>query len=218
MNTAIIFDMDGTIIDSEPLYTKAEIRLFAEYNVIIPKEDLHLFRGCSETDFFNLSMSRYKISEKKSIFIEKGRRYVKEEFKKGLSFMPGFHDLIFNIKNKHQTALVTASPRHNLDWVCEIMNLNNYFDCIISGEDCKYNKPHPQPYLDMMEMLNVKPQNTIIVEDSIHGLNSALSSKAHVIAIRGSVSDDSLNKSHKIISSLSEITNKLIDELLQKKL
>ena len=63
MNTAIIFDMDGVILDTEPLYTRAEIRLFHEYGVNIPEEDWSLFRGCSEEDFFNLSMQRYKINE-----------------------------------------------------------------------------------------------------------------------------------------------------------
>ena len=52
MNTAVIFDMDGVIIDTEPLYTKAEIRLFDEYGVKVPEEDWSLFRGCTEQDFF----------------------------------------------------------------------------------------------------------------------------------------------------------------------
>ena len=94
-NTAVIFDMDGVIIDTEPLYTRAEIRLFAEYGVQIPKKDLYLFRGRSEKDFFDLSMKHYQISENKNIFIEKGRKYFREEFIKGLSFMPGFHALFF---------------------------------------------------------------------------------------------------------------------------
>ena len=74
-NFAVIFDMDGVVIDTEPLYTKAEIRLFGEYGVEIPKEDWPLFRGCAEKDFFDLSMTRYNISEDKNVFIEKGRKY-----------------------------------------------------------------------------------------------------------------------------------------------
>jgi len=61
-NSAVIFDMDGVILDTEPLYTKAEIRLFGEYGVTIPEEDWSLFRGCAEQDFFDLSMKRYKIT------------------------------------------------------------------------------------------------------------------------------------------------------------
>ena len=53
MNTAVIFDMDGVIIDTEPLYTRAEIKLFREYGIEIPKEDWSLFRGCSEEDLLD---------------------------------------------------------------------------------------------------------------------------------------------------------------------
>ncbi|SVA92829.1 uncharacterized protein METZ01_LOCUS145683, partial [marine metagenome] len=83
--------MDGVVLDTEPLYTKAEIRLFGEYGVIIPEEDWPLFRGCTERDFFDLSMKRYHITEDRHIFMEKGREYVRDEFKKSLAFMPGFH-------------------------------------------------------------------------------------------------------------------------------
>ena len=70
MNTAVIFDMDGVILDTEPLYTRAEVRLFDEYGVHIPKEDWSLFRGCSEEDFFNLSMQRYKVNENMTVFMD----------------------------------------------------------------------------------------------------------------------------------------------------
>ena len=79
---AILFDLDGITIDTEPLYTRAEIRLFGEYGVKIPKKDLHLFRGCSEDKFFDLSMKRYGITESRDIFINRGRQYVIDEFNK----------------------------------------------------------------------------------------------------------------------------------------
>ncbi len=100
INSAVIFDMDGVIIDTEPLYTRAEIRLFGEYGVEIPKEDWPLFRGCAEQDFFDLSMARYNIIEDKNVFIEKGREYVKVEFRRGLAFMPGFHKLHARVQKR----------------------------------------------------------------------------------------------------------------------
>ena len=171
---AVLFDMDGVTIDTEPLYTQAEIRLFGEYGVEIPKEDWFLFRGCSENTFFDLSMDRYGITEDKKVFIEKGRRYVLEEFKKNIPFIPGFKSLIKRISTKYITGLVTASPIKSLNFIRNKINLDNYFKYILSGEETEKNKPHPHPYTEMMLRIGVKPQNTIIIEDSILGLRSAL--------------------------------------------
>ena len=216
--SAVIFDMDGVIIDTEPLYTKAEIRLFGEYGVTIPEEDWSLFRGCAEQDFFDLSMEHYHITEDKDVFMAKGREYVRDEFTKNMSFMPGFHDLHGRVQKHHKIGLVTASPSYNLDWLQGLIGLNDLFQHIISGDDTARNKPHPDPYLTMMTRLNVKPENTVIIEDSLHGLRSALSAGCHVIAKRGSVTEEKLATAHRIVSNLKEITLEFIEELLQEKI
>ncbi len=89
---------------------------------------------------------------------------------------------------------------------------------IISGDETTRNKPHPEPYLAMMKKLNVLPTNSVIIEDSLHGLQAGLSSGAHVIAKTGSVPKKDLIIAHKIVSHLHEITDKLIGELLQEPL
>ena len=214
-NSAVIFDMDGVILDTEPLYTRAEIRLFGEYGVAMPEEDWSLFRGCAEQDFFNLSMKRYKITEDKNVFMEKGRAYVRDEFKKSLAFMPGFHRLHKMVKQHYHIGLVTASPRHNLDWLRTLIELDDLFEHIISGDDTNKNKPHPEPYLAMMSRLGVEPKKTVIIEDSLHGVQSGLASGAFVIAKTGSVPDSQLSIAHRIISHLDEITHNMIEELLR---
>ena len=216
-NFAVIFDMDGVVLDTEPLYTKAEIRLFGEYGVEIPKEDWSLFRGCAEQDFFDLSMARYNITEDKNVFIEKGREYVKDEFRKGLAFMPGFHKLYSQVKKQYNTGLVTASPRHNIDFVCGLVDLDNIFEHIISGDETLRNKPHPEPYFAMMKKLNVLPINSVIIEDSLHGLQAGLASGAHVIAKTGSVPNKDLSIAHLIVTHLDKITNDVLEEILQER-
>ena len=214
-NKAVLFDMDGVVLDTEPLYTKAEIRLFGEYGVLIPEEDWSLFRGCSEQDFFDLSMKRYHITEDRHIFMEKGREYVRDEFKKSLAFMPGFHKLHKLVIQHYSIGLVTASPRHNLNWLQTLINLDELFEHIISGDESKKNKPHPEPYLIMMEKLSVKPENVVVIEDSLHGIQAALASGAAVIAKTGSVPESDLSNAHRIITHLNEITHNMIEDLLQ---
>ena len=214
-NFAIIFDMDGVVIDTEILYTRAEIRLFGEYGVEIPEEDWPLFRGCAEEDYFDLSMKRYNIVEDKNVFIKKGREYVKDEFQRGLAFMPGFHKLHSRVQKQYSTGLVTASPRHNIDFLCGLIDLDNIFEYIISGDETLRNKPHPEPYLAMMKKLNVLPINSVIIEDSLHGLLAGLASGARVIAKTGSIPDKDLSIAHLIVTHLDQITNDVLEDLLQ---
>ena len=216
-NFAVIFDMDGVVIDTEPLYTRAEIRLFGDYGVEIPEEDWPLFRGCAEEDFFDLSMKRYNIVEDKNVFIKKGREYVKDEFQRGLTFMPGFHKLHSRVQKQYSTGLVTASPQRNIDFLCELIDLDNIFKHIISGDETIRNKPHPEPYFAMMKKLNVLPINSVIIEDSLHGLQAGLASGARVIAKTGSVPDKDLSIAHLVITHLDEITNDVLEELLQER-
>jgi HAD superfamily hydrolase (TIGR01509 family) len=209
--------MDGVIIDTEPLYAKAEIKLFREYGVEIPNEDWVLFRGCNEESFYDLSMSRYGITENRKFFIEKGRKYVMAEFENNLKFMEGFNSFHKSLCKKGiKTALVTASPKKMFNFIDNKLGLNKLFNAVVSGGMTENNKPHPAPYLLAMEMLNVLPQNTIVIEDSVHGLNSGLSSGAFVVGYRGSVPESELEIAHLIINNHTELSIEILLNLLQK--
>ena len=148
--------------------------------------------------------------------VEKGRGYVRDEFKKSLSFMPGFHKLHKLVTQRYSIGLVTASPRHNLNWLQTLINLDELFEHIISGDETDKNKPHPEPYLCMMERLCVKPENVVIIEDSLNGIHAALRSGASVIAKTGSIPKSELSIAHQIITHLNEITHNMIEDLLRR--
>jgi len=209
----ILFDLDGVTIDTEPLYAKGEIRLFKEYGVTIPDEDWKLFRGCTEEKFYDLSMNRYGITEDRKKFQTKGRAYVKEEFEKNLDFMPGFKDLIKRLNGKYSIGLVTATPEYMYHWVNKRLGLSNIFEHIVYGGMTKKGKPNPDPYLLGMKQFNIKPEKTMIIEDSVHGIQAGISANAKVIALTGSVNVEDMPPAHKIINSLDEIDHNLIKSI-----
>lgn len=211
---AVCFDMDGVTIDTEPLYAKAEIRLFREYGVEIPDEDWKLFRGCNEETFYELSMTRYGVKENREKFMKKGRMYVREEFEIHLDFMDGFLELQKDIFSKGlSTALVTASPQAMFNFVDSRLKLTSIFKTVIYGGMTKDQKPHPAPYLLAMDRLNSSPNETVIIEDSVHGLQSAKDSGAVVIGIRGSIPEENLSIAHHIVSRLSELNVQSLTEI-----
>ena len=210
----VLFDLDGVTIDTEPLYADGENRLFKEYGVIIPEEDWKLFRGCTEEKFYDLSMKRYGITEKRSVFQEKGRKYIKEEFEKKLAFMDGFENLLSQLnQNNYKVGLVTASPEHMFRWVDQRLNLSALFEKIVYGGMTEKSKPSPDPYLLAMNNFNISSENTMIIEDSVHGIQAALSAGAKVVALTGSVDIKDMPPAHKIIASLNEITQDFINNL-----
>ena len=212
---AILFDMDGVTINTEPLYTNAEIKLFKEYGVNIPKKDFSLFRGSSEECFYALSMEKYNINENKALFIKKGRKYVQQEFLHNIPFICGFKKFHSKISKYYDTGLVTAAPRSTLNFISKKLNLEKYFSYMISGEETVRNKPYPDPYIQMMKNIGVEPNNTIIIEDSITGIRSGLSSGAHVIAKTGSMPKRQLKIAHKVIADYQEITLEYISNILR---
>jgi len=203
--SAILFDMDGTIIDSEPLWLQAEIQVMAELGCHWEEQDqINCLGGPMERT--------EKYMQEKSGNVKPygyfGRRLnevMKSKFVKDLDLIPNALELITKTKEAGlKTALVTASGR-------ELMNSaltrfpENSFDVTISRDDVANSKPHPEPYLLAAERLKVKIDECLVLEDSMTGIRAGLDSGAQVVAISHIISianEDNL----RVISNLSEIT------------
>ena len=217
MIKAVVFDMDGVVVNSERLYQKAEKRLFKEYGVTIPNEDWKLFRGCGEAEFFQLVRERYGINESPDTLRRKGQSYILVEFDANLNFNDGFQELHRQLDGRYQLGLVTSTPGELFQWLDQRLELRGYFHEVIHGGMTTNTKPHPEPYLEMMRRLDVKPEETVVIEDSIHGLNSALAAGAWAIALTGTIPRKDLPSVNMMVDSLAELTPTLLDELSEIK-
>lgn len=213
MIQAVIFDMDGVVIDSEPLYQEAEERLFREYGVTIPAKDWNIFRGCTEERFYQLARERYGIAEPLDTLQVKGRQYVMSVFSTKLDFHHGFQEIISTLQGRYRLGLVTSTARDLFQWIDDKLGISRYFPEIIMAGMTANSKPHPEPYLEMMRRLEVSPTQTAIVEDSITGIQSARASGAWTIALTGSVSVEDLPATHRVIHSLQELSPVFFNDL-----
>lgn len=203
MIEAVIFDLDGVVVDSEPLYQQAEERLFREYGVRIPEEDWPLFRGGSEQRFYELARTRYGVTASIAQLRRKGRQYLFSIFDSSLDFMAGFLELHRQIEGRYRLGLVTSTPGAVYNRMADRLGLNGYFQEVIHGGMTAHSKPHPEPYLVMMGRLKVEPEQTVIVEDSIYGLRAALAAGAWTVALTGSVPEEDMPPAHAVVSSLT---------------
>ncbi len=209
--SAILFDMDGTIIDSEPLWLQAEIQVMAELGCHWDEQDQINCLGGPMERTEKYMQDRSGNVKPYGYFGQRLNEVMKLKFVKDLVLIPNALELITKSKEAGlKTALVTASGR-------ELMNSaltrfpENSFDIAISRDDVANSKPHPEPYLMAAERLKVKIDECLVLEDSMTGVRAGLDSGAQVVAISHIISITT-EKNLRVISNLSEITFKQLVE------
>lgn len=183
---AVIFDMDGVIVDTEPIYMQMFYEVFKNHNIEVDMQDIYTVIGTSMERTWEILADLWTPSISSDAFktiFENSPPSVQFDIK-DLIF-PHIYFLLEKLKeNNIQIGLASASPRDAIDKVIEESKIENYFKSTISGEEVKNSKPDPTVYLKTMERLKVSSANTIIIEDSPSGIEAALKSGATVIAIQ----------------------------------
>ena len=203
--SAILFDMDGTLIDSEPLWLKAEIEVMAEVGCHWDEQDqINCLGGPAERT------ERYMQERSQNIkpygyFINRLHEVMRARITNELDLIPNALSLLKECKDARiKTALVTASSRDLMTIVLKRFPLGT-FDVVVSGDDVEKSKPDPAPYLLAAKQLSVDILKCLVLEDSLTGVQSGLSSGAKVIGIPHLV-QMSEHPNLRVISSLDEIT------------
>jgi len=215
---AIVFDFDGVVVDSEPLYENAEARLFAEYGVTIPESDWRLLKGLSDRDFFTLCKERYGIREEVSILQKEGKRLLEEEFHHNLHYIDGFEDFLREIQPSFITGLVTSTKRTFLEWIFRNTPIRNHFKTMITAENVTRQKPQPEPYLKMAELMQIHPEEMIVLEDSINGVKSAMSAGALTIAFLSSFPQEAFEAADFFAATYTEVREIVLSVTSRNKL
>ena len=207
----VLFDMDGTVLDSEGLFEKAQLLLLKEYSIITTRSELEEFKGMSYKDFYPQFMSKFSISGDIESIRFNLRTYLHKIMETDLKFINGFEDFYKSfIKNSGiRVALVTNTTRLTYQKIQTCINIDDYFDFVITVTESKEPKPSPSPYLQAMNSLLLDANQTLIIEDSKTGLLSGVRSKAKVIGITTSLTDSQIkdiNKDILVFNSYNDIS------------
>lgn len=182
---AVIFDMDGVLIDSEPLWKIAMEKVFSDLGCTLSKNDFQRTVGLRIDEvihYWNKDQNLGVLNEK-SVEDEIINRMV-ELVSENPVPLKGVIDTLIYLKNKKfKIGLATSSPDRLLQAVLKGLKINEYFDVTHSAEHEKYGKPHPAVYLKTAAKLGVKPYNCLVIEDSLNGVISGMSAKMKVVCI-----------------------------------
>ena len=202
--SAILFDMDGTLIDSEPLWLEAEIEIMEELGCNWDQQDQINCLGGPIDKTENYMQERSNNIKPFGYFTEKLDEVMEKKLSTKLNLIPNALEIINDCKRSElKIALVTASSGRLMKAVLKRFPVG-IFDAVVSYDDVKRSKPDPEPYLLAAKTLGVDITNCVVLEDSLTGVQSGLSAGAQVIGIPHLVKMPS-NPNLRVVESLSEI-------------
>lgn len=180
---AVLWDMDGTLIDSEPHWMHSERKLAAKHDAEWSDEDGQSLVGLSLTDSSQIFKARLGLQISSEEVIRELTTTVQEELERGIIWRPGARELLKQLRrNGVKTALVTMSLRSMALQVLDAIDFKA-FDVVVAGDDVIHGKPHAEPYLKAAQLLGVKPEECVAFEDSISGILSAEAAGTKAVGI-----------------------------------
>ena len=208
---AVIFDMDGVLIDSEPLWRRAMVKGFKQFGMTVTEEECKTTMGRRINEVVNYWVNIHSVNPLKSPEIEKTIIEVLlnliENEGKAIS---GVLDLLNFCKNKQlKIGLATSSSELLMQKVLNKLQIKNYFNSVVSAQNLKYGKPNPEVFLTCAENLGVNPSECVVIEDSINGAIAAKAAQMQLIVVpdanslnpeKFSIADYNLNTMNEVLN------------------
>ncbi|MBF0479798.1 MAG: HAD family phosphatase [Candidatus Omnitrophica bacterium] len=209
---AVIFDMDGVITNTMPDHYKAWARVLNDITGIHPtKLDIYLKEGSPGIDCLHDIFKKYHIPYSDKLAME--CLHEKEAYFKSIvktRFISGCRGLLKQLhKQKFQLALVTGTSRHELHRILP-EPIFKLFTVVITGNDVKHGKPHPEPYLTAIQKLNIKKKQAVVIENAPFGITSAKRAGLICLALETSLPKQYLKDADLIFHSIKQMRNQII--------
>lgn len=172
---AFIFDMDGVIIDSEKYYALAIQRVVNDYGHEVDQEYTNQFIGTTNTYTWTRIIKDFQIDSTPAELTEKMMAYKAQlDEEHGLIFYPGILGLLKRLKaHGFRLAIASSSGMKEIQQTVDVLDAQDYFDFLVSGEEINLSKPDPGIYLHTAKLLEMKPSQCIVIEDSHNGARAA---------------------------------------------
>ncbi|MDF2565921.1 MAG: family hydrolase [Massilibacillus sp.] len=205
---AVIFDLDGVIIDSEPLYLRINIKTLNHYDIKASEEDFNQFVGMTDVGVFTTLKEKYQFPYTIEEMLAYHSELVWDTFNH-LEAEPieGIRNLLQTLKDHHiPTAVASSSPKKIINVILSKFELDDYFKLIVSGQEVSHGKPAPDIFLETAKRLHVAPADCVVIEDSKNGTIAAKKAGMECIGFQNLNSgNQDLSIADVIVDSIAEI-------------
>ena len=217
MIQTVIFDMDGVIVDTEPVHYYAYHKHFKELNINVTDEMYTSFTGNSTRNIFQKLKEQFNLSENVEDLVLRKRHLFNDAFdsKEDLYLIEGVEDLIKDLHaNGIQLIVASSASNVTINRVFTRFNLHQYFTHIVSGEDFPKSKPHPAIFLHAASLSIAPKENCIVIEDSTNGIQAAVSAEIFCVGYNSLHSkNQDLSKANVVIHHFNELNFEKVRDL-----
>jgi beta-phosphoglucomutase family hydrolase len=208
MKHAVIFDMDGVLVNNARFHEQAFAEYFSTCGVTL-KPEMH-GRGNSE---IMEELFPGQSAEQHARLASGKEAYYRKIYEPHLKPAEGLIRLLDELKRRRiALAVGSSAPEENIDFVIDRLQLRKYFDVVVIAAMVERAKPAPDIYLKAAELLNVAPQHCLVFEDAIAGIEAARTAGMNVVGIASSLPKEKLTDTDMVINNFTEIT---VDEILK---
>ncbi|SFL88989.1 HAD family hydrolase [Pelosinus propionicus] len=182
---AVIFDLDGTLVDSEPNYSKADDVLLEEYGIQALSEEIKKkYVGIGTREMMEDIKGMYGLKESIDVLVAKKNKYYLDIAKENTIVFPEMYRFLQFLKeNNYPLAIASGSSPEIIDIILTITNLTEYFDVILSADEVVKGKPAPDVFWEAAKRLGVPFESCLVMEDSVHGVEAAKSASMYCMAL-----------------------------------
>lgn len=210
----ILFDLDGTLIDTELSAARTLNHCFAEWGISVTQEDASYITGRTWSNAFSYLFSKYRLPVSETSASEHILARYREALDKDLIRVPGSAAAVTALAQKYRLGLVSGSGRSEIFFALNKLDILRHFQIILGAEDYPRSKPEPDGYLKAMQILGSQGAKTLVFEDSRAGIQSARAAGVWVVAVTSTNHfGHDLSAAHHHIPDLTAVTTEWIEKL-----
>lgn len=205
---AIIFDLDGVLIDSEPILHDARIRIAEKFGKLWTHEDHLNILGTTAFNCAEYMIKKLELSVPAKKVFDEVNQYTVASYNENIPFRPCAVEVVRSLSDKYPLALASGSPKEILEIITNSHELEGVFDVVVSSEELREGKPNPEIFLEAARRLRVEPDECVCIEDSANGVLAGQRANMFVINIPDPMfplNKDESSKADMILNSLQEL-------------